>query len=124
MGLFLALTLAAAGAAASFAPSWDSFTLRTSAGVTNTFTAGNAFSNPGAVIAGDLAAMIAFVAVVAVAALWRPTLMGAALLAGAIIPMAAQAISALVQLGEHVDPSQFGISSAEAAGPGSRSPPA
>ena len=115
MGLFLALTLAAAGAAASFAPSWDSFTLRTSAGVTHTLTAGNAFSSPGAVIAGDLAVMIALVAMVAVAALWRPTLMGAALLAGAIIPMAAQAISALVQLGQHVDPSQFGISAAEAS---------
>ena len=115
MGLFLALTLAALGAAASFAPSWDSFTLRTSAGVTHTLTAGNAFSSPGAVIAGDLAVMIALVAVVAVAALWRPTLMGAALLAGAIIPMAAQAISALVQLGQHVDPSQFGISAAEAS---------
>ena len=115
MGLFLALTLAAAGAAASFAPSWDSFTLRTSAGVTHTLTAGNAFSSPGAVIAGDLAVMIALVATVAVAGLWRPTLMGAALLAGAIIPMAAQAVSALVQLGEHVDPSQFGISAAEAS---------
>jgi hypothetical protein len=114
MGLFLALTLAAVGAAVSFAPSWDSFTLRTSAGATHTLTAGNAFSSPGAVIAGDLAVMIALVAVVAVAALWRPTLMGAALLAGAIIPMAAQAISALVQLGQHVDPSQFGISASEA----------
>ena len=114
MGLFLALTLAALGAAAAFAPSWDSFTLRTSAGATNSVTAGYAFSSPGAVIAGDLAAMIALVAVVVIAALWRPTLLGAALLAGAIIPMAAQAISALVQLGQTVAPSQFGISSTEA----------
>jgi hypothetical protein len=115
MGLFLALTLAALGVAASFAPSWDTFTLRTSTGVTHSLTLGNAFSNPGAVIAGDLATMIALVAVVVVAALWRPTLLGAALLAGAVVTMAAQAISALVQLGEHVAPSQFGISSAEAA---------
>jgi hypothetical protein len=115
MGLFLALTLAALGAAASFAPSWDTFTLRTSTGVTHSLTLGNAFSNPGAVIAGDLATMIALVAVVVVAGLWRPTLLGAALLAGAVVTMAAQAISALVQLGEHVAPSQFGISSAEAA---------
>ena len=115
IGLLLALTLAALGAAASFAPSWDSFTLRTSAGATNSLTAGNAFSSPGAVIAGDLAAMIALVAVVVVAALWRPTVAGAAFLAGAIVPMAAQAISAVVQLGERVAPSQFGISSAEAA---------
>ena len=115
MGLFLAVTLAALGAAASFAPSWDSFTLRTSAGVTNSLTLGNAFSNPGAVIAGDLATMIALVAVVVAAALWRPTLLGVGLMAGAIVTMAAQAISALVQLGQHVAPSQFGISAAEAA---------
>lgn len=114
IGLFVALTLAALGAAAAFAPSWDSFTLRTSAGTTNSLTAGNAFASPGPVIAGDLATMIALVAVVVIAALWRPTLLGAAFLAGAIIPMAAQAISALVQLGETVAPSQFGISSAEA----------
>ena len=115
MGLFLALTLAALGAAASFAPSWDSFTLHTSTGATSSLTLGNAFSNPGAVIAGNLVAMIAIVAVVVVAALWRPTLAGAALLAGAVITLAAQAISALVQLAGHVAPSQFGISSAEAA---------
>jgi hypothetical protein len=114
LGLFLALTLAAIGAAITFAPSWDSFTLRTTAGATHSLTLGNAFSNPGAVIAGDLAAMIVLVVVVVVAALWRPTLLGAAFLAGAIVPMAAQAISAAVQLGEHVAPSQFGISSAEA----------
>jgi hypothetical protein len=114
IGLFVALTLAALGAAAAFAPSWDSFTLRTSAGTTNSLTAGNAFASPGPVIAGDLATMIALVAVVVIAALWRPTLLGAAFLAGAIIPMVAQAISALVQLGETVAPSQFGISSAEA----------
>jgi hypothetical protein len=53
--------------------------------------------------------------VVAAAALWRPILAGAALLVGAVITMVAQAVSALVQLGEHVSPSQFGISSAEAA---------
>jgi hypothetical protein len=115
MGLFLALTLAALGAAASFAPSWDSFTLRTSTGATSSLTAGNAFSNPGAVITGNVIAMIAIVVVIVVAALWRPTLAGAALLAGAVITLAAQAISALVQLVSHVAPSQFGISSAEAA---------
>lgn len=37
------------------------------------------------------------------------------MLAGAIIPMAAQAISALVQLGQATSPLQFGISQAQAA---------
>ena len=59
--------------------------------------------------------MLALVAVVVVAALWRPILLGAALLAGAIIPLAAQAISALIQVGEATSPTQFGISTAQAA---------
>jgi hypothetical protein len=115
IGLLLALILAASGAAAAFAPSWDSFTLRTGAGGTSSVTAGNAFASPGPVIAGDLIAMLALVVLVVLAALWRPTLVGATLLAGAIIPMAAQAVSALVQLAQSVSPTQFGISSAEAA---------
>lgn len=115
LGFVLALALAVIGAAIAFAPSWDSFTLRTSTGVVHTLTAGNAFSSPGAVIAGNLVTMIAFVLVVVVAALWRPTLLGGALLAGAVLTMVAQAISALVQLTQSVPPSQFGISSAEAA---------
>jgi hypothetical protein len=107
--------LAAIGAAVAFAPSWDSFTLRTSAAATQSLTAGNAFANPAPVIAGNVAVMVAVVAVVVVAALWRPARQGAALLAGAIIPMAAQAVSALVQLGEATSPVQFGISPAQAA---------
>jgi hypothetical protein len=108
-------TLAAVGAAVAFAPSWDSFTLRTSAGLTQYVTAGNAFANPAPVIAGDVAVMVALVLVVVTAALWRPIRLGAALLAGAVIPMAAQVISALVLIGEPVSPAQFGISPAQAA---------
>ena len=96
MGAVVMLILAALGAAIAFAPSWDSYILRTAAGATQSLTAGNAFANPAPVIAGDVAVMVALVAVVVAAALWRPVRLGAALLAGAIIPMAAQAISALV----------------------------
>ncbi len=46
--------VAALGVAATFAPAWDSFTLRTAASQSQTLTAGNAFANPGAVIAGDV----------------------------------------------------------------------
>jgi len=111
------LILAALGTAIAFAPSWDSFTLRTLAGATQTLTEGNAFANPAPVIVGDLAAMVGLVAVVLVAGLWRPIKMGAALVAGAVIPMAAQAISALVQIREAstTSPMQFGISPAQAA---------
>jgi hypothetical protein len=109
------VTLAALGAAAAFAPSWDSYTLRTSAGLTQSLTAGNSFANPAPVIAGDVAVMVALVAVVVTAALWRPSRLGAALLAGALIPMVAQAISALVQVSEPTSPTAFGVSRAQAA---------
>jgi hypothetical protein len=108
------LILAAVGTAVAFAPSWDSFTLRTLTGATQSLTEGNAFANPAPVIAGDVIAMIAIVAVIVVAALWRPIRMGAALVVGAVIPMAAQAISALVQIRQAISPLQFGISPAQA----------
>jgi hypothetical protein len=107
--------LLAIGTAITFAPSWDSYTLRTPSQLVGTQTAGNIFSDPGAVIIGNVAVMVALVLVAIAAALWRPARLGAALLAGAIIPMAAQAISALIQIGERVSPTQFGISPGRAA---------
>jgi hypothetical protein len=118
MGPVVMLMLAALGTAAAFAPAWDRFTLHVASGATQTVTAGNAFANPAPVIAGDVAVMVAVVAVVAAAALWRPARLGAALLAGAIIPMVAQAISALIGVGEAAAPTQFGFSSAQAAASG------
>jgi hypothetical protein len=93
------LLLAAIGAVVTFAPSWDSYTLvQPSTGAVQTITAGNAFANPGPVIAGNVAVMIAVIAVAVLAALWRPVRQGAVLIAGAIVPLAAQAISALIQV--------------------------
>jgi hypothetical protein len=109
------LVLAGLGVAAAFAPAWDSFTLRTAAGQSHSLTAGNAFANPGLVIAGDVAVMLALAGVVIVAALWRPIRHGGLLLAAAAIPMAAQAVSALVQVGQGTSSAQFGISSAQAS---------
>ncbi len=109
------LTLAGLGAAAAFAPSWDSYVLRIATGASETVTAGNAFAYPAPVIAGDVAVMVALAAVVITAALWRPIRLGVALLAGAIIPMAAQAISALIQLGEATSPTLFNFTPAQAA---------
>jgi hypothetical protein len=107
--------LLAIGVAVAFAPAWDSYTLRTPARLIETVTVGNVFSNPGAVIAGNIAVMVAFVVVAAAAALWQPARLGAALLAGALIPMAAQAISALIQLSQGASPAQFGIPAGRAA---------
>jgi hypothetical protein len=107
------LILAGIGAAIAFAPAWDSFTLRSAAGPLQSVTAGNAFASPGLVIAADLAVMIALVAVVIIAGFWRPVAHGAALLAGAIVPLAAQVISALLQLGQPASPEMFGFGQAQ-----------
>jgi hypothetical protein len=113
------LLLAAIGTVAAFAPSWDSYTLtQASTGASETITAGNAFANPAAMIAGNVAVMVAVVGVAVLAALWRPARHGAALLAGAILPLAAQAISALIQAGEPATPSMFGISPSQAQASG------
>jgi hypothetical protein len=117
IGHIAMVVIAGIGAAVAFAPSWDSFTLRlTATGATYHLTAGNAFASPGAVIAGNVIVMAAVVAVVAAAALWQPVRRGALLLGGVIIPLAAQAISALIQqLGQGGSPAQFGFSPGQAA---------
>ena len=111
------LLLAAIGTVAAFVPSWDTYTLtQASTGTSQTVTAGNAFASPAPVIAGNVAVIVAVVVVALLAALWRPARQGAALLAGAILPLAAQAISALIQAGEPATPAMFGISQSQAAG--------
>ena len=113
------LLLAAVGTVAAFVPSWDSYTLtQASTGASQTVTAGNAFASPAPVIAGNVAVIVAVIGVAVLAALWRPARRGAALLAGAILPLAAQAISALIQAGEPASPSLFGISQSQAQSAG------
>ena len=81
---------------------------------------GDAFSgtNPGLVITGDVLVMLAVAVTVILAAFWRPVRHGAALLAGAIVPLAAQAISALIQVSEPATPAMFGISQSQAQSAG------
>jgi len=111
------LLLAAVGTVAAFVPSWDTYTLtQASTGASQTVTAGNAFASPAPVIAGNVAVIVAVVGVAVLAAVWRPARQGAALLAGAIVPLAAQAISALIQASEPATPAMFGISQSQAAG--------
>src|ERR1700683_1808850 len=106
--------VAALGAALAFAPPWDSHVLLTPSAVLGSGTLGNAFKNPGPVILGNVAVMVILVAIVIVAALWRPVRQGAALLAGATVPLAAQVISAIVQVTEKTSPQLFGITPREA----------
>ena len=114
-GVVFTLIAAAIGVAITFAPSWDKYTIPTATGVSLSETVGNAFSNPGAVIAGDVLVMIGLVAVVVAAAFWRPARTGWALVAGALIPVAAQVVSALVQISQVTTAGQLGLSPAEAA---------
>ena len=115
-GRIALLVLAGIGTAAAFAPSWDSYVLVARAvGTTQAITAGNAFDNPALAIAGNVCTMVAIVAVAAAAALWSPPRHGALLLAGAIVPFAAQFVSALIQVGQPVSPTLFGISPARAS---------
>jgi hypothetical protein len=113
------LVLAAIGTAATFAPSWDSYTLTAkSTGATQTITAGNAFDNPGLMIAGNVCVMAAIVAVAALAALWRPARHGSLLIAGAIVPLVAEIISAIIQVSQPASPTLFGITSQQASSVG------
>ena len=115
LGSLALLVLAGIGTAAAFAPSWDSYTVAQAAeGTVKTITEGDAFSNPGLVIAGNVLVMAAVVVVAVLAALWRPARQGALLLAGAVIPLAAQAVSALIQVSEPPY-SFFGLTQAQAA---------
>jgi hypothetical protein len=114
LGPAVMVVLAGLGVAAAFAPSWDSFALRTASGQAENFTAGNAFSYPGWIVAGNVLVMVALAAVIIAAALWRPVRHGAVLLAGAAIPMVAQAISALIAAGQAPSPTQFGLTPAQA----------
>jgi len=119
LGPVALLVLCAIGAAASFVPSWDSYTLTASStGSAQTVTAGNAFSNPGWVIFSDMATVVALIAVAVAAGLWRPARHGSVLLAGTIVAMAGQAISALLQVSQQASPEMFGISAAQAQADG------
>src|SRR6201999_1451822 len=53
--------------------------------------------------------------VAALAALWRPARHGALLLGGAIGPLAAEVVSALIQVGQPTSPTLFGISAGQAS---------
>ncbi len=108
------LIVAGIGAAAAFAPSWDSYLLRWDAGI-KTVTLGNAFANPAPVIVGDVLVMVAVVAAIAVAALWRPVRHGGVLVIGAAVPLLAQAVSALLQFRLPTSPLTFGVTQAEAS---------
>ena len=111
------LIVAGVGVALSYFPNWDSYLgLSSTLGQSQAVGSGFAFANtiPGWVQVGNAAIMVLFVLIVVAAALWRPLVAGAMLLAGAVIPMAAQAASAIIQSSEPTSPLVFGLSPSQA----------
>ncbi|HEY5272683.1 MAG TPA: hypothetical protein VIJ34_05550 [Acidimicrobiales bacterium] len=105
--------IGALGAAVAFALPWDSYTVTAATtGAAQTTTAGDIFANPGAIIVGNVITMALIVAVLVVAIAWRPTLVGVTVLAGALVPLAAQVFATLAQ---PLPPlSNFGVTAAQA----------
>jgi hypothetical protein len=102
------------GAAITFALPWDSYHLLAAAtGQSESFTAGYAFSNPGAILIGELITMAAMVVLLGLALAWRPIVTGTALFVGAMVPLVAQLFSALLQPAPSL--AQFGVSAAVAS---------
>lgn len=111
-----ALLLAGVVVAWLFAPAWDRYVLDlTALGRTSVVTAGNAFDQPGLMVAGSVTVMVAVVAVALAAGLVRQAKVAATLLAGALVVLVAQVVSALVQWRSPLAPSQFGLSPGRAA---------
>ena len=105
------LGLATAGA---FLPSWDHYVaVVTSSGRSLSFDLGNAFSGPWEEILGNVLVAIALAGVPIVASRWRNRAAGAAAVAGALMVLASQLVSAVVQVDQAVSPSTFGLSPAQ-----------
>lgn len=92
--------LLAAVAVAAFWPSWDHYHLVTVSGQVENLDLGNAFSQPAAVMAGELLAGLALGLAVMVGAGWRDAATSAWALAGAAIALASQVASGAVQVTE------------------------
>jgi hypothetical protein len=115
-GVVAIAVLLGLGLAASFAPAWDSFQIfAATTGRTVSVTAGDAFAGPWAIIAANVVVMVLLAAAVVLGACLRRIALGVALLAGALVPMAAQIISAVVQAATPPTAASFGISSADVA---------
>ena len=89
-------------AVAAFLPSWDSYHVVTSTGQSATVTLGNAFSQPGGIMAGEVVSALAIGALSILAAFWAPLAVGAWLTAGVVTAMTSQLISAAVQVHQRV----------------------
>lgn len=106
--LGLAVGAAAVLSAVAFVPSWDRYLITSAVDPSffATVTQGNALHNPGLAIAGNVVTAAALGVLPLVGLLWRPPRVGAALIAGTSVVLAAQVLSAAVQVLETPDPLQ------------------
>jgi serine/threonine protein kinase len=86
---------AAIGTAITFLPSWTKVTW-VERGISRTVTAKSAFAAGGLEAAGVVAVIVALIVIAVVAALRRPIRDGVVMLAGAVVPMIAEAITYLI----------------------------
>ena len=93
--LGLVTVAASIGTAITFLPSWTKVTL-VQHGISHSITAKSTFAAGGLEAAGVVAVMVALIAVAIVAALRRPIGDGSVMLAGAVVPMTAEAITYLI----------------------------
>jgi hypothetical protein len=108
------VTLLALVVAGAFLPSWDHYVVYSATTRRAlTFNLGNAFSGPWAVVAGNVLVALALVVVPVAAVRLRNRAVGAAAVAGALIVLASQFTSAVVQVDERVAPSLFGFTNAQ-----------
>jgi hypothetical protein len=98
----VAQVIVALVAVAAFLPSWDSYHVVSSTGQSATISLGNAFSQPGGIMAGELISALAIGVLCIFAAFWAPPAVGAWLTAGVVTAMTSQLISAVVQVHETV----------------------
>lgn len=99
----------------AYLPSWDKWTaVAPSLHVSGSVTEGNAFAQPAVVMAAVLLSVIAFAFVAVLGSVWYPASVGAWAMAGAVIAIASQLISAVFQLSEAVPSTAFGVSATQA----------
>lgn len=109
------VVILAALVAGAFLPAWDhALAVSTSTGQSVTKSLGNAFSGPWQQVVGTVIAALALFVVPVVAIRLRNKAIGAALVAGGLVVLASQFVSAVIQVGEAVPAADFGISPTQA----------
>jgi hypothetical protein len=114
--------VAALVAVVAYLPSWDRISAVAPAIKWSTSALlGNAFDQPGGVMAGQLEAAAAIALVPILSAFWADLDVAAWAMAGALLALGSQLVSALVQADQGLSPALFGFTSNEARTYGLRS---